>query len=69
MQRAGVTNHLVVALDEYTHQQVLKWGSQAVYVNLKGAEEEKALKTGSSHSVSGVAAATTDAYTARQAAA
>lgn len=54
MREAGVTNHLVVALDDFTKTQVEKWGSTAVYVHLTGEEEEKALQTGSSHSVSGV---------------
>jgi hypothetical protein len=54
MQRAGVSNHLVVALDDFTKAQVTKWGSYAVAVTLQGgAEEQKALKTGSSHAVSG----------------
>jgi hypothetical protein len=44
---------MVVALDKYTKQQVEKWGSTAVFVRLSGQEEEQALKTGSSHSVSG----------------
>lgn len=54
MQRAGVTNHMVVALDAFTKAQVLKWGSPAVTVTLRGVEQEKALHTGSSHAVSGV---------------
>lgn len=53
MQRAGVTNHLVVALDDVTKAQVEKFGSVAVQVNLSGDEEQKALQTGSSHAVSG----------------
>jgi hypothetical protein len=53
MQKAGVMNHMVVALDEYTKRQVEKWGSVAVFVHLSGQEEEQALQTGSSHSVSG----------------
>lgn len=53
MQRAGVTNHLVVALDEFTKRQVEKWGSVAVFVQLSGQEEQQALSTGSNHSVSG----------------
>eukprot|EP00892_Ulva_mutabilis_P003675 jgi/Ulvmu1/167/UM001_0171.1 len=54
MQRAGVTNHLVVALDDVTQTQVEKFGSTAVRVNLAGDEEQKALQTGSSHAVSGL---------------
>lgn len=53
MQRAGVTNHLVVALDDVTQAQVEKFGSIAVRVNLAGEEEQKALQTGSSHAISG----------------
>lgn len=53
MQRAGVDNHLVVALDDETKRQVEKFGSTAVRVNLDGDEEQKALNTGSSHAVSG----------------
>jgi arabinogalactan endo-1,4-beta-galactosidase len=53
MQKAGVTNHMVVALDEYTKNQVEKWGSVAVFVRLSGQEEEQALKSGSNHAVSG----------------
>jgi hypothetical protein len=53
MQRAGVTNHLVVALDDFTKYQVEKWGSVAVTVNLSGQEEQAALEQGSNHAVSG----------------
>ena len=53
MQKSGTSNHMVVALDEFTKTQVEKWGSTAVYVRLSGQEEEDALKTGSSHAVSG----------------
>lgn len=53
MQRAGVKNHMVVALDDFTLQQVSKWGSSAMFVSLNGAEESQALKIGSSHAVSG----------------
>jgi hypothetical protein len=44
---------MVVALDEYTKRQVQMWGSVAVFVQLSGVEEQKALQTGGSHSVSG----------------
>lgn len=54
MQRSGVKNHLVVALDDETEAQVQKFGSTAVRVNLDGEDEQKALQTGSSHAVSGV---------------
>lgn len=56
MQKSGATNHMVVALDEYTKNQVEKWGSVAVFVHLSGEEEAAALKTGSSHAVSGALA-------------
>lgn len=54
MQKAGVTNHMVVALDDFTKRQVEKWGSVAVHVQLSGQEEEEALKQGSNHAVSGM---------------
>lgn len=54
MQRAGVKNHLVVALDNETQAQVQKFGSPTVRVNLDGEDEQQALQTGSSHAVSGV---------------
>lgn len=56
MQRAGVDNHMVVALDDFTHQQVHKWGTAAMQVSLNGTEESQALKVGSSHAVSGAEA-------------
>jgi hypothetical protein len=56
MQKAGVTNHIVIALDDYTEQQAVKWGSPALHMQLSGDEEQKALNTGSSHAVSGAQA-------------
>jgi hypothetical protein len=66
MRRAGVKNHLVVALDDFTRDQVQKWGSTAVKIELQGQEEEKALKTGSSHAVSGMLAYPTSMHATAQ---
>lgn len=53
MQRVGVVNHLVVALDDATLAQVRKFGSRAVKVDVQGEAAAQSLQTGSSHAVSG----------------
>lgn len=53
MQRVGVVNHLVVALDDVTLAQARKFGSHAVKVAVRGDAAAQSLQTGSSHAVSG----------------